>query len=519
MAGKGIVVESAESTSPARIMPLDELAAHLQRTRDGQTVVHCHGVFDLLHIGHIKHFESAKQLGDILVVTVTPDRFVNKGPNRPAFDQRLRAEAVAALQCVDYVAINDTPLADRPLRAICPDIYVKGSEYRDAANDTTGGIVTEKQVVEDVGAQMRFTDDVTFSSSTLINRFVSPFLQATQDYLEGFRDRFNIQDIIELFDNASKLKVLTIGEAIIDEYQYCEAIGKSSKEPMLCIKPKSVETFCGGILAVASHVAAFTENVTLSTVLGEENSYESLIRENLDPHVATQFAYRSDGPTIVKRRFIDSYFFHKLFEVYEMNDRVMPPEEDKAYCQQLEQLLPEADVVIVIDFGHSMLSNRAIDLIASKSKFLAVNAQSNAGNIGYHTIGKYPRADFISLAENEMRLESRDRTGELEPMIEAVAQKLSAKHVAVTRGSRGSLCYDSEHGFATVPALTTNVKDRMGAGDTFMSVTALAFAQNAPTELAAFIGNAAGAHAVGQVGHRRALQRVPLVKHMQHLLK
>jgi len=502
-----------------RIMDLDELAAHLQTVRAGRTVVHCHGVFDLLHIGHIKHFEAARAFGDLLVVTVTPDRFVNKGPNRPAFDQRLRAEAVVALSCVDYVAINDTPLADRPLRALRPDIYVKGSEYRDSSADTTGGIAREKQVVDEVGAEMRYTDDVTFSSSTLINQFLSPFPESTQQYLEGFRSRFGLNDILGVFDGAAKLKVLTVGEAIIDEYQYCEAVGKSSKEPMLCIKPTSVETFAGGILAVANHVAAFTEQVGLCTVLGRQNTWEDFIRQHADPHVATRFTYRDDAPTIVKRRFIDSYFFHKLFEVYEMNDAPAAEADDRAFCNQLEHLLPQFDVVIVIDFGHNMLSGDAIDLICDKSKFLAVNAQSNAGNVGYHTISKYPRADFISLAENEMRLEARDRSGDLEPMIDAVSQKLDARYVAVTRGSKGSLCFDAEDGFAAVPALTTDVKDRMGAGDTFMSVTALAFAQQAPAELAGFIGNAAGAHAVGQVGHRRALQRVPLVKHMQHLLK
>ena len=63
----------------------------------GKKIVHCHGVFDLLHLGHIKHFEEAKTLGDVLVVTITPDEFVNKGPNRPAFTTLLRLEALALL--------------------------------------------------------------------------------------------------------------------------------------------------------------------------------------------------------------------------------------------------------------------------------------------------------------------------------------------------------------------------------------------------------------------------------------
>jgi len=74
-------------------MDLRAVAERVRRLKkSGKRIVHCHGVFDLLHIGHIRHFEAAKAMGDVLVITLTPDRFVNKGPHRPAFPQVLRAE-------------------------------------------------------------------------------------------------------------------------------------------------------------------------------------------------------------------------------------------------------------------------------------------------------------------------------------------------------------------------------------------------------------------------------------------
>src|SRR5437868_1651762 len=95
-----------------KILPITELATRLGRERAaGRRIALCHGVFDLLHIGHILHFERARPMADVLVVTVTPDRFVNKGPSRPAFPERLRAQAIAALGCVDLVAINEWPTA------------------------------------------------------------------------------------------------------------------------------------------------------------------------------------------------------------------------------------------------------------------------------------------------------------------------------------------------------------------------------------------------------------------------
>src|SRR5262249_55290972 len=145
------------------------------------------GVFDLLHVGHIRHFEQAKRMGDILIVTVTQDQFVNKGPHRPAFPQEIRAEMLAALEMIDFVAINKTPLAVEAIRLLKPNIYVKGSEYRSSTEDITGGITPETEAIRAVGGEIRFTEDIVFSSSTLINRFMSPFSPDVDAYLEDFR--------------------------------------------------------------------------------------------------------------------------------------------------------------------------------------------------------------------------------------------------------------------------------------------------------------------------------------------
>ena len=134
-------MSNQHDTTRNKIKDIEELASFLESVRaENSKVVHCHGVFDLLHVGHIRHFEQAKQFGDVLVVTITPDRFVNKGPSRPAFGEALRAEAIAALDCVDYVAINRWPIAVETLRLLRPDFYVKGSDYENPEDDRTAGI-------------------------------------------------------------------------------------------------------------------------------------------------------------------------------------------------------------------------------------------------------------------------------------------------------------------------------------------------------------------------------------------
>ena len=136
-------------TARSKVRTVTELGeiARLARSR-GQTVAMCHGVFDLLHVGHIRHIETARKQADMLMVTVTADEFVNKGPGRPIFPELLRAEMLASLAMVDFVAINYAPSAEPAIEQIRPNVYFKGSEYEDPAEDVTGKIETEQAAVE-----------------------------------------------------------------------------------------------------------------------------------------------------------------------------------------------------------------------------------------------------------------------------------------------------------------------------------------------------------------------------------
>ena len=136
----------------------------------GKKIVHCHGCFDLMHPGHIKYFQAAKKMGDRLVVTVTPDKYVDKGPERPVFNQELRADSIAALECVDYVAINIWPTAEETLRLLVPDIYVKGQEFENL-EDKTGKLQKEYRILKEIGTEMRFTHEIVFSSTELLDQY------------------------------------------------------------------------------------------------------------------------------------------------------------------------------------------------------------------------------------------------------------------------------------------------------------------------------------------------------------
>lgn len=504
---------------PNKILSLSDLATALVALKtQGKRIVQCHGVFDLLHIGHIRHLEQAKQKGDILLVTITPDRFVNKGPHRPVFNETLRAEALAALACVNYVAINEWPTAVETIRLLRPDFYIKGIEEKQKelrADD----IAREAEAVEEVGGRLIYTQEISFSSSNLINQHFDLFPKETSDYLAGLPTRYSLDQILQYVKNARSLKVLVVGEAIIDEYVYCETIGKSGKEPVLAAKYLNSEKFAGGILAIANHVAAFCDKIGVLTFLGNQHSQEDFIREKLDPKIEKNFLYAKDEPTIVKRRFVESYPFQKLFELYLMEGEEADPSQTQALCESLKKMLPEYDLVIVADYGHGMLGPEAADMICRQARFLAVNTQVNAGNQGFHSISKYHRADYICISEKEMRMEVRNRIKNIRDIVIQVADKLSCDRMTITRGQQGCLCYDRKEGFLEIPAFGLRIADRVGAGDTVLAMTALCVAQNAPMEIVGFIGNVVGAQAVATIGHREALKCETVIGHIESLLK
>jgi rfaE bifunctional protein nucleotidyltransferase chain/domain len=128
----------------------------------------CHGVFDLLHLGHIRHFKEAKKKVDVLIVSITEDKYVNKGPGRPAFNELQRMESLAALEFVDHVILSRSVSAVNIINLIKPDIFFKGPDYQDNTTDLTGKIYKERNAVIKNLGKIYYTDDKKFSSTKLL---------------------------------------------------------------------------------------------------------------------------------------------------------------------------------------------------------------------------------------------------------------------------------------------------------------------------------------------------------------
>lgn len=498
---------------------LEKLCDCLETQRVGRKVVYCHGVFDLLHIGHIRHLEQAKSFGELLVVGITQDSLVNKGPGRPAFTEQLRAEALASLEVVDYVLINQTPTAIEPIKSIQPNFYAKGDEYQNLEKDITNNITHEKEAIDSVGGKLVFTNDITFSSSSLINKFISTKSEEVQGFLEGFRDKYSAEKIFEYFEKAKDLNVLVVGEAVIDTYCFTDVIGKAGKEPILVGKHQNTENYLGGSLALANHLSDFCKKITCLTYLGEEREYEDLINAGLKNNVSLRPIYKKDSPTIVKRRYLERYLQQKMFEVYEINDDFLEDEQEQLFLDYLNDQTKDHDLVVVLDYGHGLLTEKSINFLVNSEKFLVVNTQSNAGNMGFNCISKYANADYIAIANRELQLNYRQRHLPLQEQIQRLMEDHAYHKVLITCGKYGANAHYSNADEAFVPAFVDHVVDRVGAGDAVLAVTSLFAYLDAPAELLAFISNVVGSEAVAIMGNKENIRKVPLKKHISHLLK
>jgi rfaE bifunctional protein kinase chain/domain/rfaE bifunctional protein nucleotidyltransferase chain/domain len=502
-----------------KILKLEDLAKEIAKLKkQGKTIAQCHGCFDLLHPGHIMHFKAAKEKADIVVVTVTPDRFVNKGPGRPVFTEQLRMDSIAALESVDFVALNQWPTAVEAIKLIKPDFYVKGQDYKDREKDLTKGILEEENAVKSVGGQIYFTEEITFSSSNLINSFFSPHNNKTREFIDGFKKKYTFDKIIQDLDKLSRLKVLVIGDTIIDEYHYCMPLGKSSKSPTISTIFRRSETFAGGVLAIANHLEQFAGTVKLVTCLGKEKTASEVINKTLSKGVDTRFFERNDGPTNVKRRYLDQYMNVKLFEVTFMNDHHIDSELENEVILYLNKEIPKYDLVVITDFGHGFITPGIINCVQAKAQYIAVNAQTNSNNYGYNYITKYHKTDYISIDEKELRLPFGDNYGELESLVKELQQITNAGKIQITLGQEGSLWYEKQKFYRT-PAFARVVKDSVGAGDAVLSVTALCAFSGLLPEVVSFIGNCTGALAVEIIGNAHPVYKKDLTRFMQYFLK
>lgn len=484
--------------------------------KDKKTIALCHGVFDLVHPGHIIHLEQAKEMADILVVSITAAKYVRKGPGRPYFNDDMRLKVLAALECVDYVMLSEGYTVDDIVESVEPDYYVKGQEYADESADVTANIGPERELVERHGGQIRYTGGQVFSSTKLINKGLSALSKDVIDYISKLRKKYSMDDIIKYADKAGKLKILVIGDVIIDRYTYCSVQGLMSKNMAYSARLLKIEDYLGGSVAVARHLASFCNDVTLLSVIGNESETGEKFNSDDCKGIKLELIRSSVFPTIIKQRYITPNEKREEYtKVFVINNIPENPEIDEESQHLLKEKIKDTiagyDVVFLCDFGHGLIDTEVKDIIQDKASFLVLNCQTNSSNYGLNNITKYSRADVFTLDQRELKLAFPEYVNDEEGALQALSKGMKSKYGWLTKGSEGAWGL-SENEMDDCPAFTLTVSDTIGAGDAFYSVAGLFAAAGAPLEIGTMMGNVAGALGANIVGNKKSVERVDALK-------
>jgi bifunctional ADP-heptose synthase (sugar kinase/adenylyltransferase) len=295
------------------------------------------------------------------------------------------------------------------------------------------------------------------------------------EFFEILKDKqCTIESVMQSLDKIKDVSILIVGDTIIDEYQYGVTLGKSGKAPIVAFQEEELECYPGGILAIFNHLKEFA---------------------NVD-------YYTSEKATI-KKRFIQGN--QKLFETYHTCDNRVYKEPNNR--------ISDYDIVMVADFGHGFIDKKLQDKLECESKYIALNTQLNAGNLGFNTINKYTHRNYICIDHNELRLAT---SNQFDSIRDIISQKFKHETVSITESSSGAYLFRNKE-IIQVPAFAEKVVDTVGAGDAYFSLTSpLAYTQT-PLEVIGFIGNVAGAIACTYPGNKEHVTRQGLEQFIKEI--
>jgi cytidyltransferase-like protein len=513
-----------------KLIPFDLAHGVITKARSGgKTIVQCHGTFDLIHPGHIVHFEEAKALGDILVVTITDENNVNKGPGRPFFNDQLRAQSISALSFVDFVVLIPFPSAVEAIECIRPDIYCKGLEYKNDENDVTGNILDDRSTVENLGGQISYVGSVVFSSTRLLNNHFSTQTQPTKQFCREVAKAYGNDGFREAVESFRNLNVLVVGDIIFDRYTNVSVQGLTSKNRILSTRFISDDLQAGGALAVVRHLKEFASNIKLVSILGNESWVDDEVRKYIGPdedHILRVPNFTS----IIKQRFVEpkirsghsGLHHNELSKLFSVNyiDQQQPIEKiQQIVIKRIGEQIKDADLVLVMDFGHGVMEPLVREFVQENAKFLALNCQTNSNNYGFNLINNnYIRADSFSLDQTEISLALGKREMNFEMELEALRENLKSKYAWLTRGGDETIGAHKSKESVHCPSFESNVVDPIGAGDAFCSIASMAAAKGLPLKLSTFMAQLAGAQAVKIIGNSESISKSRLLKSAEAML-
>ena len=483
-----------------KIKTREELLEIIGRRPRQRTVVMCHGAFDLVHPGHIRHLMYAKSKADVLIASLTSDSHIEKANFRPFVPEQLRAMNLAALEVVDYVITDKDPTPIENIKFLQPDYFAKGYEYFEGRIHPK--TQEEIEILNSYGGDMLFTPgDVVFSSSAFIasgppNISVDKLLVLMES--EGV----SIEELRRILKSFDGISVHIVGDTIVDSYIYCTSIASgTAKTPTLSVRYEQQVDFLGGAAVVARHLSQAGSKVKFSTVLGNDSLKDFVIQQLEEDGIACQHVIDPSRTTTQKNVYIASE--HRLLKVDKVDNT---PISDRTLDQLKTSFSSnDVDAIVFSDYRHGIFSNRTIPQLtaALPSRPLRVADSQVASRWG--NILDFQGFDLITPNEREARFALAEQDATIRPLSLELYKRAQCKTLILKLGDRGILTYRSPSAtpgsYFSIDSFADNVVDPVGAGDALLAYATLSMVATKSPVIASILGSMAAAVACEHEGN------------------
>jgi len=449
-------------------------------------VIMCHGVFDIVHPGHLRHLIYAKSKGDVLVVSITADKHITKGNTRPYVPEELRTINLAAFEMVDYVIIDQeaTPIAN--IKTIQPDYFAKGYEYvKGSLHPKTAD---EVAALESYGGEMLFTPgDIVYSSTQLLE--LSPPAIGCEKLLmlmEG--EGISFADLRDALARVEGRKVHVVGDTIVDSYTQCSMIGGMTKTPTMSVRYEERQDYTGGAAVVAKHLRAAGAEVTFSTVMGDDTLRDHVLKDLETQGIRCLPIIDSTRPTTNKNAIVVGGY--RLLKIDTLDNRSISEKIVRQLTANLRDM--PADAVIFSDFRHGIFNRTTIPELTAAIPVHCFRVADSQVASRWGNILEFQGFDLITPNEREARFALGDQDSTIRPLGSELYARAGCKTLMLKMGDRGMITFRDSgpetRNFFTLESFADQAVDPVGAGDALLAYATLTLMATGNEAVASILG-------------------------------
>jgi len=467
----------------------------------------CHGVFDVVHFGHIEHLKFAKKKVDILVVSITADKFVKKAPYLPINNEKIRAKFLSHFEFIDYVFINHKETSESVIKSLKPNLYFKGKDYK--KKDITGNLNKEIKTLKKYKGKIFISKTAMMSSTKIANNTVINWSKNQKQTLNFLSKKNVYHDVLKYFEKISKLEISVIGEPIIDEYIFGNMVGLTSKDPAISLLKNNQKILAGGTIAVSKMFLEFVKKVNIYTY-----GPSAVLKNFFKNYKNVKIINLSNKLKIQKKtRFLNATRYEKIMQISNIEKNEIDQKLFKKFFNKIN--LDKSKNLIVCDYGIDLFDKNLVEFIEKLKIKKFINVQSNSLNFGFNLFNKYKNYSYLSLDEKEWKLGFKKKTNVLNNITSL--SKIKKIPLSITKGKEGSnLIYLDKNYFC--PTFIDKTVDTTGCGDAFFVLTSLMNIVGCQNRIIPFIGNTyAGLHSQF-FGNEKVVNKVEYLKYLKSIL-